>query len=134
MNWYLHAISAALVAFGTWYVTSDHYQKEMAQYQLEAAKVVIAQAEEHAAKLKKAGEQHATDQSTINTLRNAERVRIHIPVDCSVPDASQDQDGRAGVLSARVDEAFEKFQSGVEQLIFRCDQLNIDARASNNSQ
>ena len=80
-------------------------------------------------KLKQAGEQHDQDQATINRLAdNARRVRIHIP---TCPDATTDQGGEAGILSGRVDELFAELQSRTSALIFRCDQLNIDAIRAN---
>jgi hypothetical protein len=137
-------VSCAASAFGTWYITSDHYQKVIAQHQVELDKAVdaergknVKELADSAAKFKLAEEQHAKDQLLINQ-RDAyiDGVRIHIPTSCgAVPSPAKsgaNTDGSADVFSRRVDEAFRHLQEGVEQrIVIRCAQLNIDAIQSN---
>lgn len=136
---------AALIAFGTWYATSDHYEKLIAQKQILVGKAVQAQLQANqdllaanAALRSKAEENHAKDQLVVNDLTaRLDGVRVHIPT-CrgAMPTAdatSKNPDGGCGLLSDRVDAAFERLQEGVGVLILRCAQLNIDAIQSNNA-
>jgi hypothetical protein len=123
-----------LGALSGWYVTSEHYQKQITGIQLGMAEAVQTELLEEEAKRKLAEEQHAKDQLTINTLRDQRgRVQIHIPVCSNTQPAGQDRDREARLFSERVDAAFAKLQAGVGQLVQRCDQLNIDARQFNAS-
>lgn len=128
--------SVAGIVFATWYITSDHYQKRIAEIQLETAVAVQAELFAAAAKTKKSEEQHAQYQLVINSLtaKLNQRVRIHIPVCASRPQDSEDQHREARALSERVDAAFGRLQTGATQLFSRCDQLNIDAIKSNEAQ
>lgn len=140
--------AAALIgagAYGSWYVTSNRYEKILAEEHLQQSDAVQNQlienqkvAAAHAAQIKTAEEQHAKDQLTLNNLRNQlGSVRIHIPIGgCTKPGTGQagaDPDGTAGILSGRVDAAFADLQAGVDRLTARCDQLNIDAIQANSS-
>ncbi len=75
--------------------------------------------------------EHDKNQAVIDKLRAAAGgVRIHFP-ECpgTLPRSAQaepGQDGSAGLLSNGVDEAFAKLQKGVDALINRSSQLNID--------
>jgi len=133
-NIYTKLAGAALIAFAVWYATSDHYQKRIAEIQLQTAQAVQAQLLEDQNKIKLAGEQHAKDQLRNNALnRQLAGLQVHGICSGTSPD-NQSANGSAGVLSERVDAAFAKLQEGVTGLLSRCDQLNIDAIASNNSQ
>lgn len=129
---------AGLLIFCTWYFTSDHYQKRIAEIQLETAEAVQTELLEEASKRKTAEENHAKDQLVINRLHDdAQRVQIHIPCGSPLPtrnETSPNPDRGSGLLSERVDAAFARLQAGIGQLIQRCDQLNIDARMFNASQ
>lgn len=140
--------AAALVgagAYGSWRVTSNSYEKILADEHLQQAAVVQNQliekqkiAAAHAAQITTAETQHAKDQLTLNDLRDQlVSVRIHIPIGgCTVSGVSQagtNPDGTTGLLSARVDAAFADLQAGVGRLTARCDQLNIDAIQANSS-
>jgi len=133
-------VVAGSAAFGAWYVTSDHYEAIIARHALDDATTVNAELrrvqkslDDRIETIRLAEEQHATDQITITRLGNQlAGVRIHIPsVSCDpVPGISQTaahSNGAGGILSERVDAAFAQLQSGVGQLVQRCDQLNIDA-------
>lgn len=135
MNVYLKLGVAVVVAFVTWYATSDHYQKEIAEMKVEALSAAQADRALAAAKTKKAGEQHAKDQLTITSLNDAvvRMQRTHIPV-CGGSQTSADRDRKARVLSERVDAAFAKLREGVRERFNRCEQLNNDAIQSNEAQ
>jgi len=83
-----------------------------------------------------AGVQHDQDQIIVNRLAtDLQRVRIHIPT-CTVPGAAQasaDSSGGTGLLPDTVDDAFAILQAGIDRIVTRCAQLNIDARRANAS-
>ena len=130
---------------GTWRATSNSYQKDIAKTALNQEKLVNAgllqreqTIKQQVDQIKDAGETHAKDQILINTLSDSlhtERLRkpVHIPVITQCPDgkAGSSTDRASGVLSDRVDAAFANFQDGVDGLIRRCDQLNIDTKQMN---
>jgi len=133
-------IIACSASYGSWYVTSDHYEKIIAQYQINADKAVQSQfalnqqlALIHADKIRLAEEQHAADQITITRLGNQlSRVQVHLARnDCgSVSGGNQtaaDQNGRAELFYEAADAAFANLQRGDDEDFQRCDQLNIDA-------
>lgn len=105
------------------------------QHQRETAKIVQDWAANMAAATKRmidAEVKRDENQSLIDKLHADSRVRIHIPVcppagTAADAEARAGEDGAAGTLSERVDAAFEKFQSGTGDLVYRCDRLNIDA-------
>ena len=131
---YLKLGALLLTAFVTWYATSDHYQKQLAEVQLATALAVQGELLLRQEQLKLAGEQHAKDQTTINTLRDpAGRVRVVFPRCGEDAPTEENTDGRAGALSGQVDRAFAEFQEEVGRLVFRCDQLNVDAIEVNNT-
>lgn len=136
MSIYLKIGALLGVVFATWYTTSDHYQKEIVALKLEASTAAQTATILAAARVKTAGEQHAEDQLTINSLNDKlTRVpRVHIPTCGDRPQTSAHSNREAGVLSERVDAAFEKLRAGTTSLVTRCDQLNIDAIQNNNSQ
>ena len=142
MLWIKLAAIALLIAaasFATWYATSDHYEKQMAQQENKWQQAYIASAEMQAAALvaeinkrTNAEAQHAKDQLAINSLtQQLGGVRIHIPTGCGQAGKSsvtgQGANGGGGVFPERVDAAFAELQAGVGRLIQRCDQINIDA-------
>lgn len=142
MTWQIKACLslalAALVGFGLWYLHRDGYEagKNEVQVQWDADKIKRDEAQRdaliaYADKLKQAEVQHDQDQAVIDKLHDdAGRVRIHLPT-CSTANSGPGEDGKAGVLSARVDAVFADFQDRVGGIIRRCDQLNIDAIREN---
>jgi len=135
---------AASAAFGAWRGTSDHYLAEINALNAANSNAVNAelmrqqkQVAERAEQTKLAEEQHAQDQLVINRLGNQlAGVRVKLPtVGCdSVSGAGQttsDSNGTSRILYQRVDAAFARLQTGVGQLIQRCDQINIDAIEAN---
>ncbi|HEY6021540.1 MAG TPA: hypothetical protein VIY48_17065 [Candidatus Paceibacterota bacterium] len=142
MNPYVKmAIAGSLFLLGalsSWYFTSDHYQKVIAENQVAVDKAYQKQLEENqklaaenAALRKSAEEEHASNQLVINDLSHQlSRVHIHIPNCSQVPGTSvpgQGEDGKTWILSGKADAAFEELQRGDDEDFARCDQLNIDA-------
>lgn len=136
---YLKIAVVALACFATWYATSDHYQKQLAQQEYKwqqaysaAADAALAQRQQ-ADQLKHDAEvQHGKDQLAINDLTDRiGRMRIHIPAGCKTDAqagaAGAGADGTAGIFPGGVDAAFAELQAGVGRLVQRCDQLNVDA-------
>ena len=134
---------AAAAAYGSWYITSDHYEKVIAENKVAAdAKIqeqLIANQKLRDEKLKLINDsetQHEQDQLVVNNLSTQlAGMRIHIPTrGCTVPRGNKggsDTGGGSGVLSARVDESFARLQARANELVLRCDQLNNDARRAN---
>jgi len=133
-----------LSVYGTWYVTSDHYQKVIAEQQVKEDEAARQQLEhlrllatEHAEKSRQAEEQHAADEITITRLGNQlAGVRIHIPsVSCgAVSGTSQtaaDSNGTSGMAAARIDEYLAEAQRAIQDIGQRCAQINIDAIKAN---
>ena len=133
--------SCAATALGV----ADHYQGKIAKEHLEQQQAVTAeltrQAHEVAnanTKIKAANEQHAVDQLYVNHLTdriNHELQPPHVPTyrpaACRDAETGKGDDREAGILSGKLDAALAKFKSGMDGLIQRCDQLNIDAEAVN---
>jgi len=149
LSWQGKAIAAAAlsiaVSYSTWYITSDHYQKRIAEMSLDMAEAVQKQLLEEArkasiavAKRKSAEETHAKDQLTINNLRDHnQRLRLDQICSSTVQQSGatgEDPDRRTGVLSEAAEAAFAELQRGIDEDFARCDQLNIDARQVNASQ
>jgi hypothetical protein len=142
------ALAAGLIAttsFATWYATSDHYQKQIAEIQLGMSTAVQTQllADQQAlvdevVKRKTAEENHAKDQLIVNSLRNnIERLQLNKICSSALQEsraASEDPDRATGLLSAAAEAAFTELQRGIDEDLARCDQLNIDARKINASQ
>jgi len=127
-----------LLCYGTWYATSDHYQRIIAENAVKADKAVRDQMERNqklmadlAEQRRAAEEKHAKDQLAIDDLAGKlGRVYVHIPGCGTVPATGQTgtgADGGGGVLPATVDGLFGRLQERVSALVLRCDQLNIDA-------
>jgi len=136
--------TACLGCFSGWWVTSDHYLAEINALKVANSNTVNSEllrqqklAQDRAELTRLAEEQHAKDQLVINRLGNElSRMRVHLPsVDCnSVSGTGQgitDSNRTSGAFYQRVDAAFAELQSGVGQLIQRCDQLNVEAIAAN---
>jgi hypothetical protein len=87
------------------------------------------------AKILEGGTQHGKDQIVIDRLAGelSDRLQIHIPTArCSVDtQVGTNTNGASGILSSGVDTSFARLQAGVSRLVERCDQLNVDAIASN---
>ena len=139
MNHYILAGIIVASSYTTWYVTSDHYQKELSQQENKWQAAYIASANsaiDQAAAVTQTRHdsevQHGKDQGTINNLAGElnRRMQSHIPTrscESSSPGtASPGTDGGAGLFSAGVDAEFGKFSRRTEELINRCAQLNID--------
>lgn len=128
---YLKLAIIALTTFATWFATSDHYQKQIAEMQLETARAVQAELLEEQQKRKTAEENYAKNEDAVSALRSAAgRVSVHLPSCSALPEEDstrEDRDTRSGILSARVDEAFARLQAGAGDLFLQCDQLNIRA-------
>jgi hypothetical protein len=127
------AAIAALVA-GAVYLTRDHYTGVIAKKDLDLAAKSAELIKTKNDFITKAGEQHATDQETINALRNLPPrvVRIHVPISsCGDAKGTPDQDRATRLLSEKIDSALAEVREGDRTDAFRCDQLNIDAIASN---
>ena len=139
MNLYILAGLVAVASYATWYTTSDHYQKKLAEQEnkWQAAYIASANAsiDQAAAVIQTRHDsevQHGLDQGTINNLAGElnRRMQIHIPTrscEASSPGTtSPGTDGGTGLFSAGVDAEFGKFSRRTEELINRCAQLNID--------
>ena len=126
------ALVAAVVAFTVW-LMRDHYEGVIAKKDaaLQAANATYLKQKNEI--ILKAGEQHDKDQLIINSLRDRiKRLRnVHIPVIKCGPNDSADQDGRARLLSEKIDRALGEVREGDGVDSARCDQLNIDAIRSN---
>jgi hypothetical protein len=130
------AAAAALLAatsYGTYKVTSNHYIVIAQQKQIDVDKASAKLIAEKDAKIKQGDEQYAKDQATINFLASESgSVQVHIPTpSCRNTQSSPDTSAASGVFSAAVDAAFKRLQDGISKIIQQCDQLNIDARKSN---
>ena len=130
--------------FSGWWVTSNYYHAEINALKAENSNAVNAELQrqqklmaDRAEQSRRAEAQHALDQLIINRLgTELSRVRVYVPsVGCgTMPGTGQaatDSNGASRVLYQRVDAAFAELQSGVGQLIQRCDQMNVDAIAAN---
>jgi len=141
------ALAAGLIAaasYASWYVTSDHYQKQIAEIQLGMSTAVQTQLladqqalADEAAKRTKAEENHAKDQLFINSLRNnIERLQLNKICSSALQQSratSEDPDRATGIFSAEAEAAFAELQRGIDEDLQRCDQLNIDAIQFNGS-
>lgn len=114
---------------------------ESMEQQLTRDKAIQAQQESnrkaliaYAETITKAGVQHDKDQRTINNLRDdlaGVSVLFSSPTVSGVPKASGGADPTYGVLSSSVDKSFARLQKRVGELMFQCDQLNIDVMRLN---
>lgn len=126
----LMAVSSA----GTWYVTSDHYQKVAAQLKVKQdadSSKLIAQKD---AQILQGADDHAINQEIINSLSDAVHangLRVHIPTCSGNTQNGANQDQASGILSDRVDELFADLQARVSQIVREADQINVDAIQSN---
>ena len=136
------AVAISLTAYGTWYATSDHFEKIAAQKQVETDNAVQAQLIKnqqqqtaHELVVKQSEEQHAKDQLTLNDLAaSTNRVQLHIIRTCPVPDtspASANTNAASGVAPDRTDEYLANAQRSINAIAQRCAQLNIDAIQAN---
>lgn len=128
-----------------WYISADHYKREIAENQVKADSLVIKQQEKNQKELdeylKKINRSQGKydEQIIINRSIGSElaRLRVSISAGCrSVPGADKapaDQDGTGGILSNRMDESFAKLQERAFELFQRCDQLNTEAVRLNGS-
>ena len=134
----------ALSCYGTWYATSDHYEKLAAQVEVENGKEVAAQQATvillmaaDAAQRTEARVQHAKDQLVLNALA-ARNNSMHVSFagSCGGVQAGSkegsDTGGGGGVLHESVDSLFADLQRRTDAIILRCDQLNNDAIERNN--
>jgi len=145
MNPYVKmAVALAMIAigaFGAWYTTSDHYQKQIAEIQLAQQKVVADELAQHLAEkaahekaTQLAGEQHAKDQLRINNLvSQLNGVRIRFPSGGAMPQAGTgaNPDGACRLAAARADEYMAEAQRAINDIGARCAQLNADAIQAN---
>lgn len=142
MKW--AAIAALVVASSTatGMGVADHYQGKIAKEHLAMQKAATDELQRQAKevadankKIQAAAEQHSLDQLYVNHLTDlTHELRIHVPsssATCRDAKTGKDSGGEAGILSGKVDAALDKFKSGMDGLIQRCDQLNIDAIQAN---
>lgn len=134
---------AAIISFGTWYVTSDHYEAVIARHAASDAAAVQTEllrqqklAAKRAEQTRIAEEQHAKDQLVINRLgTQLAGVQVHLPkCGSAVSGAGQagtGSNGSSGVATARADEYLAETQREIQAIGQRCAQLNIDAIESN---
>jgi len=146
MNPYIKLATAlsliALGAFGAWYTTSDHYQKQIAEMQAarqtavsEALSQYLSEKAAHDKAVQLAGDQHAQDQLRINNLTSQlGSVHIHFPSGGAVSEggtAPQGADGTCRMAATRADEYLAEAQRSINLIGQRCAQLNIDAIQAN---
>ena len=112
-------------------VTTAVYEKQQIEVDAKSAKLIA----DKDSKIHEGDTQHGKDQILIDSLAGqlSDRMQVHFPTTrCSANSkVGTNSDGASGVLSSGVDETFAKLQAGVSRLVERCDQLNIDAIASN---
>ena len=139
-------LAVAAISALTHRIDKDHYEGIISKTNLERQQAVTIALEQQAVEvaahqktIHDAGEQHAQEQITINTLTaDVGRLqRVHIPTRrpaaCRDAATGKDPDRETRIFSERVDQAFADLQRDAGQLIQRCDQLNIDARQMNDS-
>lgn len=126
------AVVVALALYGLyWAIDNGGYNRGITEMTGRYRDAEIKRDKEQSERTKTAQEKHDADQKTIARLAaDARRVRVNFP-DCSARSGGEGPDGRSGVLSARVDEEFGRFQEETSRLVERCDQLNIDAMRMN---
>ncbi len=114
-------------------VTKAAYEKQQIQVDAKSAALIATKD----ALILEGDTQHGKDQITIDRLAGqlSDRMQVHIPTaKCSAnSQGSTDTNGAGRILSDGVDAIFARLQAGVGRLVERCDQLNIDAIASNTS-
>lgn len=128
------ALLLTATSYGTYKVTSNHYIVVAQQRQIDIDRASAKLIAEKDANILKGAQQHETDQGIINSLGDAvaTRLPIHIPArSCTSAKGSTDSSAASGVLSTGVDAALEHLLGGTSKIIQQCDQLNIDARQSN---
>jgi hypothetical protein len=125
------ALVAALIAGAVW-TTRDHYKGVIAKQDLALSQASAALVKQKMDNILEGEVQHDKDQALINFLRNESGiVRIHIPGSCGSTEGTTDQDGRARLLSEKIDRALAEVQAGDGLDSQRADQINIDAIRSN---
>lgn len=140
-NWVILLIGFAGGAIPAWWVTSEHYQKVLAEEHEQQQVLVIEQQEKnrlallaYAERIVKAGADHDKNTRTIRNLsRELNSLRVPFPT-CPVSDTTEgggDSGGAAGVLSDAMASEFATLQSRTGEIIERCDRLNIDAIRAN---
>lgn len=135
----------AAACYGTWYVTSDHYQKVIDDNQIAADKAVKAQLLDNQnlqAELlslrKSAEEDRAKNQLLTNTYAaKLGSVQFHY-AGCQralsqAGTATQDPDGSAGVADQRINTDLANAKRQFDAIVNRCAALNNDAIEANNS-
>lgn len=123
----------ALALYGLyWSIDNGGYERGIEEMTGKYREAEIKRDKEQAERIKTAQEKHDADQKTIARLAaDARRVRVNFP-DCSAITSSEGADGGSRIFQQRIDSAFGKFQQGLEELVLRCDQLNIDSIRANN--
>ncbi len=115
------------VLFGLgWFIDQNGYKR----CQLEHSQANQAEYVRQAKKIQEAAKQHENDTATIDNLARELNKRMRVKITCPTPPQG-DQDGGSRAFSEKVDGAFGRLQSGVDELVLRCDQLNVDAIEAN---
>lgn len=135
--WIVLLVGLALGAAPAWWLTADHYQGVIAKEHEAQQNLVIEQQEEnlkgfiaYANRLVNAEVNREKNDIVVRNLRNElGRVRVEFPV-CPMPGTTEAKEGgdeAARLLSARVDELFERLQKRAGGLVEEADELNLDA-------
>lgn len=134
----------AAACYGTWYVTSDHYQKVIDDNQIAADKAVQKQLTENQKLLAEnlslrtsAEEDRAKNQLITNSFAaKLGSVQFHY-AGCQralkAGASAQDTDGSAGVADQRINTDLADAKRQIDAIGERCAQLNNDAIEANNS-
>lgn len=125
---FLIAFVISGVALGYAYYLVDQHGYDRCQKEVQSANLDLAIT--YANELTKAMEERDANKAIIdNYAARARRVPVHIPV-CENANA-KDSNGRAGLLSGRVDKSFARLRERVTVLFERCEALNADAIKNN---
>lgn len=130
----LGAIAAllVLVGLGGFWLYDRTWDKGYSQHKLEMVAASAKVLADHVLVVKKAGEDHAKNQLTINSLATQlGRMRVKVTVPSCPTSAEEGSDGRAREFSDKLNEALGRLQESDGSAAQRCDQLNIDSIESN---
>jgi len=121
---YLIALAGICVALWYVYFTIDRRGFDRCQKEMQQASLDLAVA--YANRIVKAEGERDANQAIIDLAAAKSRsVPTHIPT-CT-DSSAENQDGKAGILSRRVDESFARLQERGTRLFERCEALNSDA-------
>lgn len=105
------------------YIDYRGYQRAKMEMQQEELELAIA----YANRLVEAERERNENKILVDRLSaESRRLRIHLPV-CPEGQSADNQNGRAGLFSQRVDESFARLQARGTSLFERCEEINLDA-------